>query len=454
MTLIRTAEGGHRDERADDRDRDREDHGRGRPQRTQEHEEHDGGQRAADVDILLHQVDGRVDVHRLVVDLVQGEPRVADWTRPQLRDRLPDALHRLDDVRADLALDAHRERRGSEIAYAGARFLVGEANVGHVPDGEPRDAAARRIAHRAQQHVAHVVDRFDRAIGADHVPAFAFLDLAGAHRRVCRAQPAENLAHGEARAGEPERIDLHPELPPAGAVDVHPTDPRHPFQAFLHHVFDELPEGVDRPLVAGSGPDGHPRDRAVLAAPGPERRLPGLRGVARYPVEAVRHEQQRLVHVHRDAELEGDSSPAVLGRALHRGEALEALERFLLAIDDLAFDLGRRPAPPVGGDVDDRPGHVRGELDGNGSKRERTEHGDHQDGRDDRPRAGNGIADEAHGGTFRSLRRCPLRPGLSLRVPARSEGGPRAPAVRPRSGPGDRSPPPFPATCTGSSVPG
>ena len=430
----RSPEGGHRDERADDGDRYREHHGGGRPPRTKEHEQHEGGERPAHVHVLLHEVEGGVDVHRLVVDLAEGESGVPDGAVAELGGGGPDPVHRLDDVGADLALDAHRERRGAEVAYAGARLLKHEAHVGDVPDGEPGDAAGRRVAHRPEQHLADIVDRLDRSLGADHVPALALLDLPRAHRGVRRPQPGQDLAHGETEPGEPERIDLDPELAPAGAVDVHPADPRHAFEPLLDHVLDELPEGVDRPLVSGLGANDHPGDRVVLAARGPKLGLARFRGIPRYPVEAVRDEQQRLVHVHVDVELETEPGAAVLRRAVQRGEALETLERLLLAVDDLALDLGRRAASPVGGHGDDRPCHVRGELDGNGAKREGPEHRDHEDRGDDRPGAGDRVADEVHARPLRTRTR--TRTGCGFRAGRRLRAGI---AFRRRNGRRDRS---------------
>ena len=256
--------------------------------------------------------------------------------------------------------------------------------------------AGRRVAHRAKQNLAHVLDRLDRPLGADHVTALAFLNLARAHRRVRGAQPGEDLAHGEAEAGELQGIDLDPKLAPAGAVDIHPADARDVLQPLLDHVLHELAEGVDRALVPGLGADDHPGDRVVLAPRGPKLGLSCFRGISRYSVEAVCDEKQRLVHVHVDAELEGNPCAPVPGRAVHGGEPLEALERLLLAIDDLALDFGRRAAPPARRHDDDRTRHVRSELDGNGAQRERAEHGDHEDGGDDRPGTFDGMADEVH----------------------------------------------------------
>ena len=234
----------------------------------------------ADVDVLLHEVEGGVDVHGLVVDLAEGEPGPLDGALLKLRGGGPEPRHRLDDVRADLALDAHRERRGAEVPDAGARLPVREAHVGHIPDGEPGDPAGRRVPHGSKEDLADVVDRLDRSLGADHVAPLAFLHLPRADRRVRRAQPGQDLAHGEAEAGEPEGIDLGPELAPAAAVDVHPAHPGHALEALAHHVLRELAERVDRPLVARLRPEDHPGDRVVLAAGGPEL---GLAGFGRYP---------------------------------------------------------------------------------------------------------------------------------------------------------------------------
>ena len=224
-----------------------------RPSRAQEDEQHEGREDAADVDVLLDQIEGGIDVHGLVVDLPEGEPGLVDGARRELRGGGPQPVHGLDDVRADLPLDAHREGRGAEVADPGAGLLVREAHIRDVPDGEPRDPSRRRVPHRSKEHPAHVFDRLDRPLGADHVPALAFLDLARADRGVGRAQTGKDLAHRQAVLREPEGVDLGPKLAPAGAVDVRPAHPGDPLQPLLDHVLHELAERVDRPVVAGLG---------------------------------------------------------------------------------------------------------------------------------------------------------------------------------------------------------
>ena len=156
MTLIDRPSAAIAHERPDDGDRNREHHGDRRPPRAQEDEQHDGREEAADIDVLLHEIEGGVDVHGLVVDLPEGETGLVHGARHELRGGRPQPVHRLDDVRADLPLDAYRERWGAEVAYPGARFLVGETYVRDIPHGEPGHPSGHRVLQRAKEHPAHV----------------------------------------------------------------------------------------------------------------------------------------------------------------------------------------------------------------------------------------------------------------------------------------------------------
>ena len=202
--------------------------------------------------------------------------------------------------------------------------------------------------------------------------------------------------HGEAVARHAGGIDNHLHLAGRAAIDVDEGHPGHAFQAVLDGVLDEVAVGLDVALVARQAAEGEPGDGAILAAGGIQCRLLGLVGVARDPVEPVGDQKQRPVHVLVQVELQGHAGPAVARPAGDALQPLEAAEFLLLAVDDLALDLGRGGARPRRAHGDHRLADVGSQLDGDGPEGDQAEHDDHQHPRQDGDGSFDGQADEVH----------------------------------------------------------
>ena len=392
----RPSHGRHGDKGADHGNRNGQRYDEGGGARAQEDQQNDRGKGAADVNILLHQVDCRVDVYGLGVDLFEGQARPRQHRLVELDHRLLEPFHDLDDVGAGLAYRVEGHGDVAEVANGRRRVLESELDVGDVADGDPGDASRRGILGGAQQYRLDLVDGLELALGAHDVAALSFFHVTGRHRGVGAAQGAYHLRNRQPVARHARRIDDDLHLALAAPVDVAPRHAGDALQAVLDDVFDEVAVGVYRPVVAGRALEDEPGDGAVLAA----RRIQGglfrLVGISAHPVEPVGDEQQRPVHVLIDGELEGDGGAPVLGAARHLVEALEATQHFLLAVDEFAFDLGGRGAGPGGAHRDDRLAGVGGELNGDELEGEQAEHEDHDHRRDDGDRALDGEADQVH----------------------------------------------------------
>ena len=388
--------GRHGDERSDHRDRDGHADDQGRRARAQEQQQHQRRQGAADEDVLLHQVDGGIDVDGLVVDLGQLEAGVGKHRLVELGHRLAYAPHGLDDVGAGIALGVEGEPRLAEIAHGRRRLGVGNADLGDVAHGDPRHASGGRIGDAAQHHRAHLLGRRELALGTHHVAALAFLHGAGGDRGAGVAQDLDHLRHGEAVAGHllGEHGDHH--LAHAAGPDVDLGDAGDPLQAVLHHVLDEIAVGMNGAVVAGQTAEAEVCDGPVVAAGGVEGRFVDLGRIAADPVQTVGDQQQRLVHILVDAEFQGHPGAPVARAAAHLFQALQPAHHLLLAVDDLALDLGRGGAGPVGADGDHRAAHVGGELDGDRCEGQQPEQNDHHDRSHDGHGPLDGQPDQVH----------------------------------------------------------
>ena len=120
----RAPEKRHRHERAHDRDRDCDRNDQGRGEGAQEQQQDQRGQRATDENVLLHQIDGRIDVDGFVVDLFEDEPRLRDRRGIQFRHGLLYARHGLDHVGAGLAHRIDGQRGLAQQADARDGLLV------------------------------------------------------------------------------------------------------------------------------------------------------------------------------------------------------------------------------------------------------------------------------------------------------------------------------------------
>ena len=315
----------------------------------------------------------------------------------ELRHRLFHALHGLDHVGAGLAHGVDGERGLAELADTGDGLLVAVGDGGDVAHGDAANPAGEGIAVGAQHDAGDTLRRVELAVGADHVAALALVDIAGRDRGVGPPQRVRDLGHGEAVAGHALGIDRDAKLPRGAAEHVHASHARHPLQAFLNHVLDEVAVGVDGAVVAGLAREDEPGDGLVLGAGGADDGLSGVARLVGHAVKAIGHEHERAIHVGADGELQLDFANAVVRRADHAVQPLEALEHLLLLRDDLALDLGGRGARPVGLDGEQRLADVGRELDRDRLQRDETEHDHHQDRGDDRDRPVDGQPYQVHG---------------------------------------------------------
>ena len=350
----RAPERGHGDEGAHHRDRNRDGNDERCPRRAQEEQQYDDGEAAADPDVLAHQVDGRVDIDRFVVDLAQGEPGARHGGFVQLGHGRIDALHHFDDVGAGLALGVEGNGGHAEQPDGRGRVLVTVGDIGDVAHRDPRQSPARPVRVGAQDHIADGVQGVQLALDADHVAPLTFLHVARGHRGVGPTQRLDHVAHREPVTGEQLRLDGYLNFPLAAAVDGDPADARHAFDTVLDHVLDKIAELMNRPFVAFGPVYDEPGNRLVLAARGVQGRLVGLVGITVDPVKPVGNQEQGPVHVGADREFERQAVAPRFGPPGDRGQALQPGHFLFLAVQDFALDLGGGGARPRRGHRDDR----------------------------------------------------------------------------------------------------
>ena len=305
------AQGRHRDEGADDRHRDRQGDDQGCPTGPQEDQQQQRRQRAANVDVLVHQGDRRVDVDRLVVDLAELQSGVRHLEGTQVGQGRADPLHRLDHVGAGLPRGVHRQGGLSVHADTGRRIGIAEANDCDVVDRYASDPS-QAVPFGAQHDIADGLQGVQFAFGPNHIAALALLYVAGRHAGVGGAQACDHLCHGQLIARQQFRFDDDLDLPFAPAEDVDGGNARNSLQTVDQHVVDKISVGMDRPLVAGQSDDVEPGDGVVVASRCVQRRLVDLVGIVGDAVEPVGHQQQSAVHVGGDREFQAHARPARL----------------------------------------------------------------------------------------------------------------------------------------------
>ena len=363
---------------------------------AQEQQQNQRRQRAADEHVLLHQIDGGLDVDGFVIDLLEDKPRLRNCRGVQLRHGLLYARHGLDHVGAGLAHRVDGQRRLAELANAGDGLLVAEGDGGDIAHGDPADPARERVAVGAQNDAGDPLGRVELTVGANHVAALPLLDIAGRDRGVRPPERVCDLGHGEAVAGHARGIDRDPKLLRGAAEHIHPRHARHPLEALLDHVLHKIAVGVDRALVAGFAGEDEPGDRLVLRPGRADDRLGGVVRLVGHPIQSVGHQHERLVHIGPDGELQLDLANAIVGRSDHAAQPLEAFEHLLLLRDDLALDLGWRRAGPEGLDGEDRLADIGRELNRDRLQRDEAEHDHHQDRGDDCDRSVDGQPYQVH----------------------------------------------------------
>ena len=384
----------HGQEGADDRDRDRRGDDRHRADAAQEDEEDHHRQCAADDDVGAHQADGAVDVVGLVVDLLELEALAGQGPLVEVPDGGADAVHDLEDVGPGLALGVDGDRRGALLPHRGHGADVAEAGAGDLADGDPGAVG------RADDDLLDVRGLLVLADGAHDVAALALVEGPGAGIGVLAGEGLGQVLDGDLAGGHGPGIDDDLELPFVAAVDVAPGDAGHALEGGLDDFLGVVAVALDIQVAAvRQGLEHDPGDRpARPAAAGRDHGPLGVEGIAEDLVELVGDQQHHRVGIDADVELEGDDPAAVVALAGHQHQSLDAPQLLLLALDDLLLDLFRAGARPHGGDRDDRPVDVRGELNGDPEEGDQAEERDqeHADGHADGTL--DGCGDQAHGG--------------------------------------------------------
>ena len=325
-----------------------------------------------------------------------GEPGPRQGVGFQLRYRLLDGRHGVDDIGAGFALSIERHRRLAEYADIGARLLMREGHGRDVADDHPPEPAAVIVANAAQHHLFDLAGLHELALGAHDVTAFAFLDIARGGRDVGASQGVDHLGHGQAVARHAIRVDGDLQLALAAAIHVDPGDALHPLQPILHRVLDEITEGVDRAIIAVGALDDEPGDRVVLGARRAEGRLIGLIRIGGDPVQPIGDQEEGAIHILADLELECDAAAAILGARRHLLDALQAAQHLFLLVDDLALDLCGGGTRPAGSDGNDRLSNVGRELDRDSVERDEPKQQRHQHRSDDGDRTLDGYPNKIH----------------------------------------------------------
>ena len=306
----------HHPERADDRGRHRDARDRRRPHAAQEREHHQDHQHDGDDQRLLGVVQRLPDRLRPVDGHRQID--IARQRRDQARQLGPDAVDGLDDVRARLARQDHRDA-GLAVDQTGvAQVLDRIEDLGDVAEPDRRAVAIG-------DHQIAILGRVRRlVVGVDLIVVVVVLDRAlwavGVGRGERRADVLEADAIVEDRAGVD--LDAHRRQGRAGDVDL--ADARKLRQPLLQDVGGEI---VELACGVGRRRHGDDHDRRVgridfmigrilaqagrqVDARGDNGRLDVARGAIDVAVEA---------------ELERDA-----------GRAERALRRHLVDVGDLA----------------------------------------------------------------------------------------------------------------------
>ena len=306
-----------------------------------------GREEGSDQDVRSYPTDRLLHVLGFIVDLFQEEAAVGKDAVVEVAQGDLELAHDLEDVGADVAEGVDRDRRLALVADEEARLLVAQQDTADVVDVD------RDIVAPGDDDLLHVRGFDELAHDADDVAPFTLIEVSARDVGVVSHEGVTDVHPCEPFGREGVGIDENLELALAATEDVAPGDPWHAFDGGLHLLDAEVVEGADVELGATTlcVLEDHPSHGVVLAAGGDDR-LVGVVRVAGDLRERVLDLDQRLVHVHADAELEDDRRRAVLGLARQLAKALDVLEEPLLFVGDLTLDLDRTPTGPTGLDGD------------------------------------------------------------------------------------------------------
>ena len=378
------------DESAHDADGNGQPDHEGRARRAQEQEENRHGEDAADDQVLLHQVDGTVDVVRFVVDLKQLEaPAVEDFV-VQFPDGFPEVLHRVQGIGPGLADGVDGNGIAPHFPDDVLRLLIRDADGRHVPH------VHRCAVPPGDNDVPHVFGALVFAGGPDDVRSFAFIEIPRAVIAVFLIQRLRQFQHRQGTDGQFQGVHEHAQLPFAAPVHVRRGHARNALEPRLDHVFRKIPQGVDFDGVAFQRFENKPPHGAAARIGAADHGFVDFVGIFLDLVEPVGDAKKRRLGIGAGRKPEDDFSGVVGTFAEHFLQPLHPFQLLFLFVHDFAFDfLGAGPLPP-GRNRDLGLGDVGRELDGQLHERHEPEEGheNHDHGRGHR--IPDGELDDVH----------------------------------------------------------
>ena len=204
----------HREEGADDGDRDGGGNDRDGADAAQEDEEHQDGERAADEDIGADQADGALDIVGLVVDLFKVQILTGQRAGVELVDGAADTRHDLEHVSAGFSLGIDGNGGAALLAHRCSGADVAEFSAGDFAD---LDAGAVATADHDLLDVCGLPVLAD---GADDIAALALVEGAGADIGVFAGQGLGHVLHGQLARGHGVGVDDDLQLAVIAAVNI------------------------------------------------------------------------------------------------------------------------------------------------------------------------------------------------------------------------------------------
>ncbi len=163
------------------------DHDRRTPAAEKQQQHADRQQSADDDDILVDQVNGRVDVVGFVVGLDQFQAVGGKHVLVQSGRHVAEALHRVQHVGARLPNGVDGDARGAEVLDHSCGLLVAEFDFSHVTDIDGKAVTS------GDDHVGDLLGGCKLPHHADDVSPFPVPDVTGGPVAILFAQGAPHV---------------------------------------------------------------------------------------------------------------------------------------------------------------------------------------------------------------------------------------------------------------------